>query len=59
MFDRTETVTVTLNTSESGTLCHVLMKAINDSGGIYKQPEWIIALYNKLADANDKLMSKS
>lgn len=59
MKTKSDTVSVKLNTIESGTLCHLLMKAMNDSGGIYKQPEWVIVLYNKLVDANDKLMGKS
>lgn len=49
------TATVELNLNESGTLCHVLMRAILASGGTEKQPQWIIDLYTKLAVANDKL----
>lgn len=53
MSEKTEPVHLTFN--ESGTLCHLLMRGIVDSGGTTKQPEWVIELYTKLAVANDKL----
>ena len=52
-------VKVGLSLMESGTLCHLLMRSINESGGPGSQPEWVIDLYEKLAKANDKLMGKS
>lgn len=52
------TVKVPLTLEESGTLCHILMGTFLSSGGINKQPEWALDLYQKLAKANDKLMGK-
>lgn len=51
-------VMVKLNTQESGTLCHVLLKSINDYGGPHKVPPFILDLYEKLAKANDRAMGK-
>jgi hypothetical protein len=58
--DKTEPVELTLN--ESGTLCHLLMQAMivgpdgkSNPANVDKQPAWIVALYEKLAAANDKL----
>jgi hypothetical protein len=53
-----KTLPVDLTLTESGILCHVLMRAILDSGGLHKQPQYILALYEKLALVNDKLMGK-
>ena len=47
-------VTVELTFVESGVLCHTLMQAINMSGGLSNVPSYILNLYQKLADANDK-----
>lgn len=51
---------VNLNLRESGTLCHALlhyMKACDPQ--LNKQPQWILDLYEKIAECNDKLMRKS
>jgi hypothetical protein len=55
--DREEPVLLTL--MESGVLCHLLMSKILDSGGTEKQPAWVMPLYQKLADVNDKLRGHS
>lgn len=52
------TVTIDLTLSESGVLCHTLLRAINEGGGPEKTPYWILVLYEKLADINDQLMGK-
>lgn len=61
--DLPEELPVMLNIEESGTLCHLIMgqeevrKAIF-TGKAAPPVARAIALYNKLADANDKLMGK-
>lgn len=47
-------VAVKLSFNESGILCNILMRAINQSGGIQKVPAYIQELYLKLAAANDE-----
>ena len=49
------TISIELNLNESGTLCSILMQQILKSDGTEKQPLWVMALYTKLAVANDKL----
>ena len=45
-----------LDLQESGTLCHMMLHAFDSAGGIRNQPLWLLALYEKLAALNDKLM---
>lgn len=52
--EKTSTVELTLN--ESGTLINLLMRLVNESGGVHHQHKWVIDLHKKLAVANDKLM---
>ena len=52
--ERVEQVSLTLN--ESGTLCNLLMRGIVQTNN---PPEWILDLYEKLANANDKLRGHS
>ena len=54
MASKKKLVTVELTFDESGILCNTLMKAINMSVGLSKVPPYILNLYQKLADANDK-----
>lgn len=54
MASKEKTVNVALTFNESGILCNTLMKAINMSGGLSTVPPYILNLYQKLADANDK-----
>ena len=54
MSSKKSLVTVELTFNESGILCNTLMQAINMSGGLSKVPAYILNLYQKLADANDK-----
>ena len=54
MSSKKSLVTVELTFNESGILCNTLMQAINTSGGLSKVPAYILNLYQKLADANDK-----
>ena len=54
MTGKDKTVSVELTFNESGILCNTLMQAINMSGGLSKVPAYILNLYQKLADANDK-----
>ena len=54
MSSKESLVTVELTFNESGILCNTLMQAINMSGGLSKVPAYILNLYQKLADANDK-----
>lgn len=54
-----KTVKVPLTLMESGTLCHLMMRAFHDSKmPLEQQPQWLLDLYEKLAEANDKLMRK-
>lgn len=54
MTAKEKTVSLELTFDESGILCNTLMQAINMSGGLSKVPAYILNLYQKLADANDK-----
>jgi len=57
--DKEKHARVELDLTESGTLCHLLMAHILVTGGLLKQPDWVIILYKKLAQANDRIMGKS
>ena len=57
MKEKTESVKLTL--IESGVLCHALLAAINkDSRKLAYVPPFVALLYDKLCNANDKLMGK-
>jgi len=49
---------VELNLMETGYLCNLIMGRLVAADKTEKVPAWITELYIKLADANDKLMSK-
>jgi hypothetical protein len=63
MPEKTEPVDLTL--TESGALCHLLMQSMivgpdgkSNPSNVEKQPAWVLALYEKLSTANDKLRGR-
>lgn len=52
------TLPIELTLQESGLLCHILMGAIRAHGKVETELPWILELYGKLSQLNDKLMGK-
>jgi len=59
MKTKEKTASVEFTLSESGVLCHALLAAINRSSRKVEEiPPFVALLYDKLCNANDKLMGK-
>lgn len=47
--------TVRLSKMESGTILHALIDYANKCGGVDKQPQWFLDLYERISILNEKL----